>query len=341
MNSKPVRPETLALGKKRQRKAAPLKEMAKKAKMEDSMVTVEVPQSKELESLMQSLFGTPPAEGPTSTGEMVLDGMAKIEALEKRLSEECVSGIHEKEEEEKGEKKATVTDLSCPVHPWEPLCPGSSDDFWYERCGKEGCLVFIPTQHLDVMLKELKDRLHPTLKEQWDTLRCECGLRPRMKLSLSEKNYQKVYLTCGVNRRGVEEFGKVRCRYFQWIHCKPRKVTVVPLEDNNTRSQLFEGAFVVGGRFNTIGWPEEFRNLDSRKYLHVAFDAMKAFPEWKTELYLAALTRYLKEEKREEVVEIVRGLKEKHAPNTYSVLYEEALEAAQPKKPALRMTCDC
>ena len=68
---------------------------------------------------------------------------------------------------------------------------------------------------------------------------------------------------------------------------------------------------------------------------------MKAFPEWKTELYLAALTRYLKEEKREEVVEIVRGLKEKHAPNTYSVLYEEALEAAQPKKPALRMTCDC
>ena len=39
-----------------------------------------------------------------------------------------------------------ITDLSCPVHEWEPLCLGSCGEFHHERCGKEGCLVFSPTQ---------------------------------------------------------------------------------------------------------------------------------------------------------------------------------------------------
>ena len=145
----------------------------------------------------------------------------------------------------------------------------------------------------------------------------------------------------------MEEFGIERCRYFQWIHCKPRKVCPSPLEkvqgSGDPKSKLFQGPFIVGGTFNTIGWPEEFRNLDSRFYLRSAYDAMLTFPEWKTELYLTALTRYLKEEaKREEVVEIVQGLKDKHAPNTYSVLFEEALEdAKKEKKLGLKLTCDC
>ena len=161
-----------------------------------------------------------------------------------------------------------ITDLSCPVHEWEPLRPGSCGKFHYERCGQEGCLVFIPTQHLDVMLRELKDHLHPTLKHQWESLRCECGLRPRMKLSLSEKNYQKIYLTCRVNQRGVEEFGKVRCRYFQWIYWKPR----VPKDQQQQgpeslgKEKLWKGGFVVGGSYNTSLFPEEFRNLDSRPF---------------------------------------------------------------------------
>ena len=365
MNSKPARPETLALGKKRPRKAAPLKEIAKKkvkTEENDPMVTIEVPQSKELEAMMESIFSIPPPEGPTSTADMVMKGMDKIQALEERLEREAAIEMAAAEaalkenkvalaEEKTKDSAVTVTDLSCPIHPWEPLCPGSSGDFWYEKCGYEGCLVFIPTQHLDVMLKQLKYHVHPMLKEQWATLRCDCGLRPRMKLSLSEKNYQKVYLTCGVNRRGVEEFGKERCRYFQWIHWKPRKITsqaslsplVEAIRDGDPKSKLFHGPFIVGGTFNTIVFPEEFRNLDSRPYLKTAYDGMQSFPEWKTELYLAALTRYLKEEgKREEVVEIVQGLKDKHSPNTYSVLFEEALEnAKKEKKLGLKLTCDC
>lgn len=379
MNSKPVRPETLALGKKRQRKAAPMKELAKKPKKEeDDTVMLGVAQSPDLEAAMQAIFGVPPGEGPTSTADMLMEGMGKIQSLEERLEREAAIEMAAAEaalEEDKvalaegkvvvekkedpvatawtTRQKSTVTDLSCPIHPWEPLCPGSSGDFCYERCGYEGCLVFIPTQHLDVMLKQLKYQLHPTLKEQWANVRCECGLRPRMKLSLSDKNYEKVYLTCGVNRRGVEEFGKQRCGYFQWIHWKPRKVAsgacpsplVEAILDNSNSKQaskLFKGPFIVGGYFNTIGWPEEFRNLDSRQYLKVAYEAMQTFPEWRTEVYLAALTRYLKEEgKRDGVVEIVRGLKDKHAPpNSYSVLYEEALEAALKRKPS-KWTCDC
>ena len=65
------------------------------------------------------------------------------------------------------------------------LVPRCCGEFHYERCG---CLVFIPTPHLDVMLRELKDHLHSALKRQWESLRCECGLRPRMKLSFMRKD---------------------------------------------------------------------------------------------------------------------------------------------------------
>ena len=63
-----------------------------------------------------------------------------------------------------------VADLSCPIHEWEHLCPGSCGDFFYECCSHDGFLVFIPTRHMDVMLKELKDHLHPALKAQWSSL---------------------------------------------------------------------------------------------------------------------------------------------------------------------------
>ena len=149
----------------------------------------------------------------------------------------------------------------------------------------------------------------PRVETSRESLSCECGLRPYMKLSLSEKNYRKIYLTCGVNQRGMEEFGKVHCQYFQWIHWKRR---VLKDQQQQGPEKLWKGRFVVTGSYNTIMFPEEFRNLDSRLYLKSAYEGMKVFPEWKTEMYMAALTRYLKEEGQSaEVVQTVRRLKKK------------------------------
>ena len=51
-----------------------------------------------------------------------------------------------------------------------------------------------------------------------------------------------------------------------------------------------------GGSYNTIMFPDEFRNLDSRPYLKSAYEGTQESPEWKATIYVAALTRYLREE---------------------------------------------
>ena len=130
------------------------------------------------------------------------------------------------------------------------------------------------------MLKELKDHLHPALKRQWESLYCECGLRPSMKLSLSEKNYQKIFLTCGMNQRGVEAFGKERCRQFP----------VDPLETVRPKTAAAGVSPVhreaVEGRVR--GRRELKHHLVSRRIqiwilprTKSVYDGMKEFPEWK------------------------------------------------------------
>lgn len=55
--------------------------------------------------------------------------------------------------------------------------------------------------------------IHPEVHAKWGQLECLCHYIPKMRLSKTARNMNKVFLTCGVpyNRRPS-------CRYFQWIH---------------------------------------------------------------------------------------------------------------------------
>ena len=44
-------------------------------------------------------------------------------------------------------------------------------------------------------------------------LKCKCGLVPKMKLSRTAKNYQKVFFSCGSFLTHAKP-----CGYFQWLH---------------------------------------------------------------------------------------------------------------------------
>ena len=103
---------------------------------------------------------------------------------------------------------------ACPFHPLVPLKilnPESVDEPYYYSCND--CPVWCTSNTVATVLPELENHTHPEVRAKLEELTCRCDLKPRMKLSHSEKNPDKVYLTCGQNPREKE-----RCGYFQWMH---------------------------------------------------------------------------------------------------------------------------
>ena len=58
----------------------------------------------------------------------------------------------------------------------------------------------------------LQQEIHPEVHAKWGNLMCHCQKLPKMRLSKTAKNLNKVFLTCGGSAQDV------RCKYFQWIH---------------------------------------------------------------------------------------------------------------------------
>ena len=69
------------------------------------------------------------------------------------------------------------------------------------------------------VLDTICNSIHPKIHQQWGTFACHCGLVPRLKLSQTPRNPNKVFLSCPKER-------EARCNYFQWIHQAPKPVRV-------------------------------------------------------------------------------------------------------------------
>ena len=107
---------------------------------------------------------------------------------------------------------------ACPFHPHQFIeCVNPQTQFGQLRfkCPQEGCPVYLFEESREVMMEKLKEDTHPQVRArlQRGELRCKCGLVPKMKLSRTSKNYQKVFFSCGSFLPGKEP-----CAYFQWLH---------------------------------------------------------------------------------------------------------------------------
>ena len=69
------------------------------------------------------------------------------------------------------------------------------------------------------VLDTICNSIHPKIHQEWGTFACHCGLVPRLKLSQTPRNPNKVFLSCPKER-------EARCNYFQWIHQAPKPVRV-------------------------------------------------------------------------------------------------------------------
>ena len=65
----------------------------------------------------------------------------------------------------------------------------------------------------------LKEEIHPEVHAKWGYLECLCHYIPKMRLSKTAKNMNKMFLTCGVPyNREEQKPRRPPCKYFQWIH---------------------------------------------------------------------------------------------------------------------------
>ena len=113
-----------------------------------------------------------------------------------------------------------VPDECCPIHEDVPMRCLNADDpcgALFFKCSKQDCSVFYTSNTSEDVRFQLGQEIHPTVHQGLfdGTLKCHCEFTPRMRLSQSEKNPGRVFLTCFKKNEP--------CCYFQWVHWKVRE----------------------------------------------------------------------------------------------------------------------
>ena len=148
-----------------------------------------------------------------------------IEGTLKDYEEECVeegtSSLTAEAGEELDQMETQFNQLlydSCPFHPHQFLyCVNPQTSFGPLRfkCPQEGCPVYLFEDTREVMMEALKKDTHPQVhaRVKHGELKCKCGFVPKMKLSRTAKNHNKVFFSCGSFLMHAKP-----CGYFQWLH---------------------------------------------------------------------------------------------------------------------------
>ena len=106
----------------------------------------------------------------------------------------------------------------CPFHPQQFIqCVNPQARFGPLRfkCPQLGCPVYLFEDTREIMMEALKNDTHPQVhaRLKHGELKCKCGFVPKMKLSRTAKNHNKVFFSCGSFIPGRDP-----CGYFQWLH---------------------------------------------------------------------------------------------------------------------------
>ena len=218
MERQATQPAAVATGRKRRRVSG------KKPKLEAEAETLhkqaQQPPTSELVLTLNALPQADDPPPPQSVNEL-------MEGTLKDYEEECMEEgtapsplTPEVGDDPDLDKMETqLNDLlyeACPFHPHQFIeCVNPQTQFGQLRfkCPQEGCPVRLFEESRKVMLEKLKEDTHPQVRAriQRGALKCKCGFTPKMKLSHTDKNYKKVFFSCG-------SFLQEPCGYFQWLH---------------------------------------------------------------------------------------------------------------------------
>ena len=150
----------------------------------------------------------PPTSSPVQSVDELMEGNLKD------YEEECVeegtfhsdpaTEIGEWEVQDLDQMETQLNNLlyeACPFHPHQFIhCVNPQTSFGQLRfkCPQEGCPVYLFEDTREIMMEKLTKDTHPQVRArlQRGELKCKCGLTPKMKLSRTSKNYQKVFFSC-------------------------------------------------------------------------------------------------------------------------------------------------
>ena len=163
---------------------------------------------------------TPPTPSPVCSVDDLMEGTLK-DYEEECLDEGTVQADPAQEDYVLDKMDTQLNELlyeTCPFHPSDYIyCVNPQTQFGQLRfkCPHEGCPVYLFEDSREVMMEKMKEDTHPQVRArlQRGELKCKCGLVPKMKLSRTSKNYQKVFFSCGSFLPGQDS-----CGYFQWLH---------------------------------------------------------------------------------------------------------------------------
>jgi len=105
--------------------------------------------------------------------------------------------------------------VPCPFHDTTHLKAETFEDgTQYLYCPLPSCPVWCTLETAAVVLTQLVKATHDEVKHRLQSfapLKCHCILTPKMKLSKTAKNFERLFLCCG------NKFASRTCRFFQWI----------------------------------------------------------------------------------------------------------------------------
>ena len=182
--------------------------------------------------LVIALNALPKAEDPLPTPSPTDQSVNELmEGTLKDYKEECVEEgtFHSDPATEVGEWDIQDIDQMdtqfnqllyevCPFHPHQFIeCVNPQARFGPLRfkCPQPGCPVYLFEDTREIMMEALKKDTHPQVhaRLKHGELKCKCELVPKMKLSRTAKNRNKVFFSCGSFLTHAKP-----CGYFQWLH---------------------------------------------------------------------------------------------------------------------------
>ena len=97
--------------------------------------------------------------------------------------------------------------MTCPRH-LEKMEERTAKTGWqYLRCPAFTCFLFCGKEQGPKYMLAVRKEIHPDICHRWDKINCLCGHVPVLKQSFSDKNPDRLYLSCGNNNQ---------CKFFRW-----------------------------------------------------------------------------------------------------------------------------
>ena len=100
-----------------------------------------------------------------------------------------------------------VPPFCCPVHPLLTLRQ-TSGEWIYLYCPEESCAFSCPIEKFQLIERLFLEQVHCEVRTYWESMRCFCQKRVRLRLSQTTKNPHRLFLSCR----------KKDCEFFQWIN---------------------------------------------------------------------------------------------------------------------------